>query len=222
MGTRTDTFNYTRSGFQVSDFQAGFTLLELLISLSIIAVIVVIISAALRIGVSAWEKGERDVEARQRYRIVLDLMKRQLASVDTRQGNSNVNKLFLLKGDNKTLEFLSHISLVPGNDFGEVYVRYVVKPEGSEEKERLIFHEKSVVLPSKAAETDMPPEDEFYELIPEIQNMTFEYLKKGAEDWQQSWEPESDKGLPQAVGIILTEEPGSAPVRVIVRIHNGL
>ena len=58
----------------------GFTLLELLISLTIVALIVVIIFGALRIGIRAWEKGEKDVDVRQRQRIVLDLIKRQLAS----------------------------------------------------------------------------------------------------------------------------------------------
>lgn len=59
--------------------------MELLISLTIISVIVVIISGALRIGVRAWEKGEQDIETRQRYRIVLDLMKRQLTSICLRK-----------------------------------------------------------------------------------------------------------------------------------------
>ena len=58
----------------------GFTLLELLISLTILGVIVVIIFGAFRIGIRAWEKGEKDVESRQRQRIVLDLSKQQLAS----------------------------------------------------------------------------------------------------------------------------------------------
>ena len=62
------------------DSSKGFTLLELLISLTIIGLILVIIFGALRIGVRAWEKGERDVESHQRRRVVLGLVKRQFAS----------------------------------------------------------------------------------------------------------------------------------------------
>jgi len=63
-----------------SSISSGFTLLELLISLSIVGLILLIVFGALRIGSRAWEKGERDVEAHQRQRIVLGLIKQQLAS----------------------------------------------------------------------------------------------------------------------------------------------
>jgi len=45
----------------------GFTLLELLISMTILAMIVVIIFGAFRVGIRAWEKGEKDLGVRQRH-----------------------------------------------------------------------------------------------------------------------------------------------------------
>ncbi|HNT58060.1 MAG TPA: prepilin-type N-terminal cleavage/methylation domain-containing protein, partial [Syntrophales bacterium] len=58
----------------------GFTLLELLISLTLLSVIAVLVFGALRLGVRAWEKGEATIETRQRERIVMDLLQRQMAS----------------------------------------------------------------------------------------------------------------------------------------------
>ena len=91
---------------------SGFTLLELLISLTILAVIVVIVFGALRVGVRAWEKGEKDIDARQRHRIVLDLFKRQLTSISLKKVRNAGKQPFLLKGDNTFLEFISNVSLV--------------------------------------------------------------------------------------------------------------
>ena len=51
-----------------SEASAGFTLLELIISLTIIAVIAVMVQNGFRLSVSAWEKGESAVEEQQRYR----------------------------------------------------------------------------------------------------------------------------------------------------------
>ena len=73
------------SVFCQSSISPGFTLLELLISLTIIGLILVIVFGALRIGARAWEKGERDVETHQIQRIVLDNMKRQIASTCLRE-----------------------------------------------------------------------------------------------------------------------------------------
>ncbi|HOO91604.1 MAG TPA: prepilin-type N-terminal cleavage/methylation domain-containing protein, partial [Syntrophales bacterium] len=87
----------------------GFTLLELLISLTILSLVTVLIFGAFRMGIRAWEKGERNIDGRQRERIVLDLIKRQLSSipVDVVKGD----KALVLKGDGKSLEFVSDIHL---------------------------------------------------------------------------------------------------------------
>ena len=198
----------------------AFTLLELLISLTIIAVIVVLMSGAFRVGIRAWEKGEQNIEANQRHRIVLDLMKRQIASAclqDMKIGG----KAFFLKGDDKSITFLSRKPLIPGNTFGVVYVRYAAVP-GEDEGERLMLYEKNLVLLDKAFDADNPNEDEFHELLPGIHSILFEYLKKGDEtvEWQPSWDLEDDKGFPLAIRISLRKDSESAPVLVIARILN--
>lgn len=196
----------------------GFTLLELIIALTIVAVMVVIIFGALRIGIRAWEKGERDVDVRQRQRIVLDLIKRQLASTAVNDVWGRDPKRVLLKGDNKSVEFVSHIPLTPGNRFGTVYVRYAVKQEEGGEGEHLLFHEQNAALSDKKTD-EGNNESEFSELIAGMQSIVFEYLKdrpgEKASLWQQSWDPAVDKGLPRAVRVTLREDDEKAPLYVI-------
>lgn len=198
----------------------GFTLLELLISLTILAVIVVIIFGALRIGIRAWEKGERDVDVRQRQRIVLDLIKRQLASTAVNDVWGRDQQRALLKGDSKSIEFVSHIPLKPGNRFGTVYVRYSVRQENEGDQEQLVFHEQYTALPDKQTGAGNLDEGDFTELIAGMKSIEFEYLKDQQDEkaslWQKSWDPAVDKGVPRAVRVTLTENiDGKPPVYLI-------
>ena len=205
------------------DANKGFTLLELLISLTILGVIVVIIFGAFRIGIRAWEKGEKDVESRQRQRIVLDLIKRQLASICLREVKDANQQALLLKGDNKSIEFVSYIPMVPGNQFGTVYVKYMVKPEDGGEREKLVFWEKNIVLLNKETDMNDLHEDDFFELFPRVQSIVFEYLKGRTDEetwqWQQTWDQTIDEGFPRAIRVILMEDIERAPIYVIARIE---
>jgi len=194
----------------------GFTLLELLISLTILSLITLLVFGAFRIGIRAWEKGERNIDGRQRERIVLDLIKRQLASipVDTVKGE----KTLALKGDSKSVEFVSDIHLVPGNKSGMVYVKYRVE-EGEDSGEILSFSEKNVVMMMGKDAVD-DSEDLFIELLRGA-GMVFEYLKNYTNgetpQWQESWNSEDDPGFPAAVRITLTRSD-DVPICVIARV----
>jgi len=197
----------------------GFTLLELMIAITITAVIVVIIFGALRISIRAWEKGEKDVDMRQRQRIVLDLIKRQLASTCVREAWGKDRQLVSLKGDNKSIEFVSHIPMVPGNRFGLVYVQYAVKQDKDNLKEHLTFYEKNIALLDKKSDAVNPDASDFSELLPGMKSIVFEYLKErpGEETspWQNGWDPSVDKGVPRAVRITIEENDEKTPIYMI-------
>jgi general secretion pathway protein J len=197
----------------------GFTLLELVISLTIVTLIVVIIFGALRIGIRAWEKGEKDVDSRQRQRIVLDLIKRQLASTCVSEVWGKDQQLVSLKGDSKSVDFVSQIPMTPGNRFGVVYVKYTVRPEKGDNKERLMFYEKNIALPDKNRDVGNLGEGDFSELIPGMKSIVFEYLKdqpgEAASIWQKSWDPAVDKGVPRAVRVALKENDEKTAIYVI-------
>jgi general secretion pathway protein J len=210
--------------FMLKNRQA-FTLLELIMSMTIIAIILVIIFGAFRIGIRAWEKGEKDTDKQQRYRIVLDLIQRQLTSITYKKAQIDDEDRLILKGDAKSFEFTSHISLKPENKFGIVYVKYMVV-EGEKEKKRLIAYEKNMVLFDKDFKfSDIDP-NAYFDLIPTAHDISFEYLKppeEGLEEeskWQDKWDPEDDQGfLPLAVKLIVVDEPEATPLVVIAPLH---
>lgn len=196
----------------------GFTLLELLISLTILSLITLLVFGAFRIGIRAWEKGEKNIDGRQRERIVLDLIKRQLASipVDTVKGE----KALALKGDSKSMAFVSDIHLVPGDKFGMVYVNYRVE-EGEDGGEILRFSERNVVM-MMGKDADIDGSDDLFIELLKGAGMVFEYLKNVPDEetpqWQETWNPENDPGFPVAVRMTLTRGDDGVPISVVARI----
>jgi general secretion pathway protein J len=202
----------------------AFTLIELIISLTIVAVILVIIFGAFRIGIRAWEKGEKDIDKQQRYRIVLDLIYRQVTSVTYKKTKIEDMERLILKGDAKSFEFTSNVSLKPENYFGIVYVKYMIV-EGENEGERLLTFEKNMVLFDKDFNFNDIDPDAFFELIPYAQSISLEYLKppeQGLEEepkWQDRWDPENDQGFPLALKLMVLDETGGKPMVVIAPFY---
>jgi len=196
----------------------GFTLLELLISMTILALITLLVFGALRTGIRAWEKGEKSIDGRQRERIVLDMIRRQLASIPVDTVKSD--KTLFLKGTGKSIAFVSDIHLEPGGGIGIVYVKYQVEVTEND-GEILSFNERNIIL-MIGAEADTDDFDlGFIELLRGA-DIGFEYLKEdtAAETllWQEAWDAENDSGFPLAVRVTLTRRDDNVPVCVIARI----
>ena len=200
----------------------GFTLLELLISLTLLSVIAVLVFGALRLGVRAWEKGEATIETRQRERIVMDLLQRQMASMAWPVMVKDPGGAFAFRGDEKSLSFLSSVALVPGNEYGMVYAKYEVREEEEGDRESLFLFEKNRVFLPDPANPAAVAEEDFHELLPGFYRISFAYLKQGEEgpepQWQSAWDPEMDGKAPLAVRVSLTEEESLPPVTVVARV----
>ncbi len=207
----------------------GFTLLELLISLTIIGLILVIVFGALRIGARAWEKGEKDVEIHQRQRVVLENIRRQIASTCLREikgveGEGLTTKKFFFRGDSEGMEFISRVPMVPTARSGMVYVKYVVREEDGGDKKRLMLYEKDILFIETEEDIGDQDEADFFELIPGAENIEFAYLKRPEDkdadpEWQEAWDLDSDTGIPLAVKITLQEDEDTAPIYVIARLQ---
>jgi len=200
----------------------GFTLLELLISLTIVGVILVLIFGSLRIGSRAWEKGEADVEVQQRERVVLGLMRRQIASICDREIDTE-DGAYLFKGNDRSMTFTSRAPVIPTIRSGMVYVKYMVNASVGDENQ-LLFYEQDVVANGGQARLEEIDEADFDMLIPSVHHIFFEYLKRTEEEdappqWQKAWDPESDEGLPMAVKVVFQRNDEANALRVIARIH---
>ncbi len=200
----------------------GFTLFELLLSMTIVAVVVALVLGVFRVGYRAWEKGDKAIDSLQRLRGISDRIHRQLtAAVFVRpSGEESTRKGFT--GTERSMRFTSDSSLVPGIPRGRVIVRYRVD-ESDEGGQQLMFHELPVIV-ADPEDDDIPPDEAFYRLLQGMDRISFEYLKRDGENpdaepqWQANWDPGIDGNLPSAVRVWIQQEAGAPPIGVISRI----
>jgi general secretion pathway protein J len=199
----------------------GFTLIELMISLSIIGIILVIIFGAFRIGVRAWEKGETDIVDHQRQRIVLQRLQRQLMSafadkIEVEDGE----EAFFFKGEHDELTFVADTSLVPGNNFGRVYVQYVIESDDKGGMVLKVFERNLIFLNTGLNRFDTDPA-EFHVLLSGMGHISFKFLEIDPErrfNWHENWGLKDDKGLPDAVQVSVQIDDNRPRVHVLARI----
>ncbi|MBN1832525.1 MAG: prepilin-type N-terminal cleavage/methylation domain-containing protein [Deltaproteobacteria bacterium] len=209
---------------------AGFTLLELMISLTIIAVIAVMVQNGFRLSVGAWEKGESAIEDQQRYRYTLDLIQQQVSSALPRPPSekTGTDPDADLKGDEASLEFSSRMTLIPGDPSGVVQVKYRV--ETLEEGKSLWFTERGLVDQLRTSSQDEPGEEDWHILLSDIQDFAFEYhppippedVLNELSYWQPSWgEQEGEKGLPLALQVRFQMNEGASPLHLVIPVGKG-
>jgi general secretion pathway protein J len=105
--------------------EQGFTLLELIISITMMGIILLIIGTAMRLGLQSVDSGEKRIAALERFRASLNIVEAQIQSqlpVKT-QGTADTGSVFY--GDSDSMQFPSDFSLW-GNQRGYVTVSYKV------------------------------------------------------------------------------------------------
>jgi len=198
----------------------GSTLIELLISLSILGVILLIILGAFRIGIRAWETGERDGDSYQRQQMVFSILKRQLSSACDQPIVSEDEKPTVFRGDSESMDFISSISVVPGNEFGNVQVGYRVSSGEEGEGYYLEITEQNVLTGKGDKKRGVTDEPMAHRLIFGAHAVSFEYLELTPEapEWQAEWNPDNDAGLPAAVRCTLQMDEKKPPIIMIARM----
>jgi len=198
----------------------GFTLLELILALSILGTVVLVALGAFRIGQRAWEKGDAVAEKNQRLRIATERVRQQLAAATTYIAPGDNDIVAGFAGSAGEIRFVSRISLVPGHEQGLVFVHYRFL-ETTDQGRVLAFYEQPVMMLSGVPEGE-PGLEAFHPLIAGLSDAAWQY--RGDEDsaddmWQAFWEPAEAFRLPEAVRLLLRsgEDP---PLSVVIRVVN--
>jgi prepilin-type N-terminal cleavage/methylation domain-containing protein len=158
--------------FTFSD--GGFTLLELLISMTLLVVIVAITMGAMSMGSRSVASGERKMDAQERFRTVLSLMDAQIQSQVPLTYEVDGKKRYYFSGDGKNLRFSTNYSIW-GGQRGYVIVDYTVKADNTG-KEVLYAGEQ---VPGIEGRRDI-------RLI-EATGISFQYFHKDRSEEQGKW-----------------------------------
>jgi len=182
---------------------AGFTLLELIITFTILSLIFVMVLGALRLGSRSWERGEEKAEKYQERRIIFNLLSQQVRSAfpyRVKATKAEPDYVAFL-GKNDSLRFVSAFSLKARRPEGLVFVIYQVDEEKSSGK-GLKIYERRVLNKDFMEET--PEQEQFINLIEGLSDFTFEYFgeaegKGETGDWVESWDGKEKKELPRQI-----------------------
>ena len=108
---------------------SGFTLLELLLSVSLIVIITAIVGGAIRLGYRSSDSGEKKIDSLERLRMSFRIIDAQLQSEIplTREGENG--REFYFKGNEKSLQFSTNYSVWDGRR-GYILASYRIEPDG--------------------------------------------------------------------------------------------
>ncbi len=188
---------------------SGFTLIEVIVTLTILGLILLVISSAFRLGLSAWEKGEASGEESQTVREISRLVCQQIkSSVPYKMRTEKAEGDYLaFDGKAHSLKFVSALPIKAKQPLGFVYAFYEFREEGGGEGQ-LVYFEQRVLNKNFFEET--PREESEVSLLQGVSDVRFEYLrredkkKNWTEGWEEQWNAKDEKELPQALRVTVT------------------
>ena len=88
--------------------QTGFTLLELVVAITLMGLVLVVLYSGLRLGLNSWDSGEARAEATNRLRLVEEFLRRQLAqSMTVYRTNEQQERSVVFAGQANRIEFVA-------------------------------------------------------------------------------------------------------------------
>ncbi len=207
---------------------SGFTLLEVIVTLTILGFILLMVSGTFRLGLSSWEKGDTIKEDYQKIRMISQLVSRQMKSlvpykIKTEKAEGNY---LAFDGKAHSLRFVSALPIKARRPEGFVYVVYQFKDEG-DKKGRLVLYEQRAL--NKDFFEDDLTEDLAVTLFGGVSQVRFEYYREAdeeksrKEEWVEEWNAKEEKELPKGVRMTITYWNGkgkeeASPITVLATV----
>ena len=174
----------------------GFTLLEVIIAISIVGALLVIAFGGMRVALSAWHQGETRVEAHQHIRAVAYTLTRALGAAYPYRATKGAapEAVILFDATDKKLEFVTQSPPLPL----QAPIAFTAVGIALEEGE-----EPGLVIRERA----MPNRDPFTEGTivmrdPSVTSLAFSFLNEDG-TWVDSWNGQDTKTIPQAIQLRL-------------------
>lgn len=173
----------------------GFTLLELLLSLSITGIILIIILSALRLGIDSWEKGEKEIKKMENLSMTIYKISEEIKSI---------YPYIIEEFGNEQLQFIGKedsISFVTVSQNGFKWVEYYMNNDQNNLYKGLLVRFGN--LPSSKSFDSSS--GMVVEIDPDVISIEFEYLFRldNEERWFKEWNKDSNT-LPNAIRIKIT------------------
>lgn len=188
---------------------AGFTLLELIISITLVAIIVLIVAGAASLGYRSFSTGERKLNAIERLRASLIIIDAQIQSgVPLTLGDGGVKQYYFV-GEQDSLKFSTNHSIW-GGQRGYVIVNYRVETDN--QGKRTLFASENKVGMENQKET---------KLLEGFNEITFDYFKQDDTEEEGEWVTQwvEEEMMPTRIRLNLVR--GSTSLAYIMPVRVG-
>jgi len=155
--------------------ERGLTLLELMISIVLMATILLIVSGAIRLGYRSIDRGEKKVEYLERFRSSLAIIYAQIQSEMPLASREGITRRYYFAGATDSLRMATNYSIWGGQK-GYVIVEYTVKTDDN--GTRSLIASENIVGTEKKNETL---------LLQGFDGIFFEYFFKDATSSEGRW-----------------------------------
>jgi general secretion pathway protein J len=192
----------------------GFTLVEVMVTLTILGFVLLMIFGAFRLGLSSWERGESIKEEYQKVRILSQLISQQIKSIvpykiKTKKAEGDY---LAFDGKRNSLRFVSALPLKAKQAEGLVYVVYEFKERRGEEGGALVLYEQRAL--NRDFFEDELREESGVSLLEGITDIRFEYYqeenadKNQKEGWVEEWNAKEAKAFPKSLKMKIFQKNG--------------
>ena len=187
--------------------QRGFTLVEVVIALTIVATVLVVMFGSLRVGMAAWQRGDERAEVLERARSLTQIVTRSLGAAHpymTSQEGGEAPRL-LFEGAPDRVAFVT--SAPPFPTTAPIALTAVTLSQEAGQVPGLAVRQKP--LPN-AQPFDLGLQPTLVDGT--VSEVRFRYLRESDRAWTERWDSVQEKALPLAVEMTLTllEEGRSA------------
>lgn len=181
---------------------AGFTLLEVLIAITLLGVVMALLFTSLRIGIAGWDKGEKHSFEAGRMAIIQSFLREHLAgALPLMDDFSHEEPEFSFKGTEEALQFVSVMPAAGGRGGLRIFQVDLMKEQGGKSL-------RVTLRPFYPAFEEAEQTKEEVVILEKVERMEFAYYGPDTlgenKGWQTKWEEQ--KSLPELIRVDIQVE----------------
>ena len=199
----------------------GFTLLELLVSITILSLIITISYSALRLGTKSWDASINNINNNTATRSAIDLIKNKLEHIYPIYWKKDTRRALAFQGDEERIMFIAPSP--QGREVGEYFEYMLVVNKSQNGTSMELFYE-----PHSPGDDEFSVDEEspYREILTGLKDARFSFYGKpennAEEEWFVEWKDEFIS-LPSAVQVVMVAKEGAGINReFIIQLQSEL
>jgi len=186
--------------------QSGFTLLEIIVVLTMLSLIMVMVYEGIQISRKMSEKGIKRIDATNEVRVVQELIRRQISRILPMAFKEEDGTFVIFEGDDEHIMFVSPMPGYLGNGGPHVQLIEIVNAKGG----KILQFSHWLLNDSLEQEAFEDSDQEPIILLENIKNAEFSFVKLNEEgelgEWESEWEEMENTPLMVRLNIEMDKE----------------